>query len=193
MTKTKQKKTKQNSPEQKDALAVRLRDREELFCQGLVQGQTNCAAYLSAGYKAQNNRVASTLAGRLLMKVDIQDRLEVLRTEAAERYSLTPNNLLMQTGAILNSDMGNYMEWGPRGVVLKDSHELTDEQRAAIESVSETVTKDGGTIKLTLHSKPKAIELGVKILKMVSDKPDPLGEVTLRVIYDKPKGKTNGD
>jgi hypothetical protein len=51
----------------------------------------------------------------------------------------------------------------------------------------------GGTVKIKLHSKTKAIELGAKILKMVSDKPDPLGEVVLRVIYDKPKGKTDGD
>jgi hypothetical protein len=46
---------------------------------------------------------------------------------------------------------------------------------------------------IKLHSKTKAIELGAKILKMVSDKPDPLGEVTLRIVYDKPKGKPNGD
>jgi hypothetical protein len=85
------------------------------------------------------------------------------------------------------------MTWGPRGVVLKDSSELTDEQRAAIESVSETVTLTGGTIKVTLHSKPKAMDLCAKILKMVSDKPDPLGEITLKIIYDKPKGKSNGD
>jgi phage terminase small subunit len=84
------------------------------------------------------------------------------------------------------------MTWGPLGVTLKPSSELTPEQSAAVEEVTETVTKDGGTVKIKLHSKTKAIELGAKILKMVSDKPDPLGEVVLRVIYDKPK-KPNGD
>jgi phage terminase small subunit len=85
------------------------------------------------------------------------------------------------------------MTWGPAGVTLKDSDELTEEQAMAIEEVSETVSQQGGTVRLKLHSKPKAIELGAKILKMVSDKPDPLGEVTLRIVYDKPKGKSNGD
>jgi phage terminase small subunit len=193
MTKTDEKKTKQNFPEQKDVLERQLRDREELFIQALVQGQTQTDAYLSAGYKAKNKGSAGTLSGRLLKKVEIQKRLDALRAEAAERYKLTPNNVLMQTGAILNSDMGDYMDWGPNGVALRDKSELTDVQRAAIESISETVTMQGGTVKLTLHSKPKAMDLGAKILKMVSDKPDPLGEVTLTIIYDKPKRKPNGD
>jgi phage terminase small subunit len=89
--------------------------------------------------------------------------------------------------------MRNYMTWGPAGVRLKPSSELTEEQAAAIESVTDTRTAVGGTTKVTLHSKTKAIELGAKILKMVSDKPDPLGEVTLKIVYDKPKGKPNGD
>ena len=49
-----------------------------------------------------------------------------------------------------------------------------------------------GTVKFTLHNKLKAAELGARLLKMVSDKPDPLEEVKLRIVYDKPK-KANGD
>ena len=192
MTKPQQKTTKQSKPRQKDAQAHQLRDRIERFCEELVLGRTNCDAYLNAGYKAKNRVTASNLASRLLKNDRIQERLVILRAEAAERYKLTPNNILMQTGAILNSDMGDYMDWGPNGVALRDKAELTDVQRAAIESISETVTMAGGSIKLTLHSKPKAMDLGAKILKMVSDKPDPLGEVTLKIVYDKPK-KANGD
>ena len=193
MTKQSKKKTKQNFPEQKDVLERQLRDREELFCQGKVQGKTHYEAYLNAGYKANNKVTASNLASRLLKNDRIQARLAVLRAEAAERYKVTPDNIFMRTGSILNADMRNYMTWGPNGVTLKPSSELTPEQSAAVEEVTETVTKDGGTVKIKLHSKTKAIELGAKILKMVSDKPDPLGEVTLKIIYDKPKGKTNGD
>jgi phage terminase small subunit len=193
MTKKIQKQTKQNKPRQDDAQDARLRDKERLFCEALVLGKTNCEAYISAGYKAKNKSTAANLAYRLLKKVCVQKTLEVLRAEAGERYKLTPNKVLFQTGAILNSDMGDYMDWGPNGVVLKPKAELTDVQRAAIESMSETVTMQGGTVKLTLHSKPKAMDLGAKILKMVSDKPDPLGEITLRIIYDKPKRKLDGD
>ena len=192
MTKQIQKQTGKNKPEQKDVNERQLRDREERFCQEIVLGKTHYEAYLNAGYKANNKVTASNLASRLLKNDRIQTRLAVLRAEAAERYKVTPDNIFMRTGAILNADMSNYMTWGPNGVTLKPSSELTPEQSAAVEEVTETVTKDGGTVKIKLHSKTKAIELGAKILKMVSDKPDPLGEVFLRVIYDKPK-KPNGD
>ena len=193
MTKKIQKQTNQNFPQQKDVNESHLRDREELFCQALLQGKNQSEAYLTAGYKANNKVTASNLASRLLKNDRIQTRLAVLRAEAAERYKVTPDNIFMRTGAILNSDMGNYMTWGPNGVTLKPSSELTPEQSAAVEEITETVTKDGGTVKIKLHSKTKAIELGAKILKMVSDKPEPLGEVTLKIIYDEPKRKPNGD
>ena len=193
MTKQSKKKTKQNFPEQKDVNERQLRDREERFCQEIVLGKTHYEAYLNAGYKANNKVTASNLASRLLKNDRIQTRLAVLRAEAAERYKVTPDNIFMRTGAILNADMSNYMTWGPNGVTLKPSSELTPEQSAAVEEITETVTKDGGTVKIKLHSKTKAIELGAKILKMVSDKPEPLGEVTLKIIYDEPKRKPNGD
>jgi phage terminase small subunit len=193
MTKQIQKQTGKNKPEQKDVNERQLRDREERFCQEIVLGKTHYEAYLNAGYKANNKVTASNLASRLLKNDRIQTRLAVLRAEAAERYKVTPDNIFMRTGAILNADMSNYMTWGPNGVTLKPSSELTPEQSAAVEEITETVTKDGGTVKIKLHSKTKAIELGAKILKMVSDKPEPLGEVTLKIIYDEPKRKPNGD
>ena len=193
MTKQIQKQTGKNKPEQKDVNERQLRDREERFCQEIVLGKTHYEAYLNAGYKANNKVTASNLASRLLKNDRIQARLAVLRAEAAERYKVTPDNIFMRTGSILNADMRNYMTWGPNGVTLKPSSELTPEQSAAVEEITETVTKDGGTVKIKLHSKTKAIELGAKILKMVSDKPEPLGEVTLKIIYDEPKRKPNGD
>jgi phage terminase small subunit len=185
--------TKKSNPQQKDALALQLRDRGERFCQEMVQGKSQSEAYLTAGYKANNKVTASNLASRLLKNDRIQERLAVLRAEAAERYKLAADDIFMQTGAILNADIGNYLTWGPAGLVLKPSSELTDEQRAAVESVTDTRNALGaGTVKLTLHSKLKAAELGARLLKMVSDKPDPLEEVKLRIVYDKPK-KANGD
>ena len=109
MTKPQQKKTKQNKPRQKDAQAQQLSDRIERFCEELVLGRTNCDAYLSAGYKAKNRVTASNLASRLLKNDRIQARLVVLRAEAAERYKVTPDNIFMRTGSILNADMRNYM------------------------------------------------------------------------------------
>jgi phage terminase small subunit len=189
MTNPHQKKAKQKQEEKKDALDRPLRDREEQFCRQIVLGKTQADAYINAQYKAKNKASANTLAQRLLRKVYIQSRIAALRVESAERYKLTPNNIMFQTGAILNADMRNYVMWGPGGVTIKPSTELTDEQAAAIEEVSETVTKDGGTVRVKLHNKAKSQELGAKILGMVSDKQEMPGEITLKVVYDSGKPK----
>lgn len=189
MTNPHQKKAKQKQGENKDALDRQLRDREERFCRQIVLGKTNGDSYLNAGYKAKNKVTASNLASRLLKNERIIKRIATLRIEAAEKYKLTPNNIMFQTGAILNADIRNYTTWGPEGVTLKPSSELTDEQAAAIEEVSETVTKDGGTVRFKLHNKAKSQELGAKILSMINDKQEAPSEITLKVVYDSGKPK----
>jgi len=196
MTKQSKKKTKQNFPEQKDVNESHLRDREELFCQALIQGKNQSQAYLNAGYKAANRATASALANRLLKNDKIQERLNVLRAEAAERNKLAANNIFMQTGAILNADIGNYLTWGPAGLVLKPSSELTDEQRAAVESVTDTRNALGaGSVKFTLHNKLKAAELGARLLKMLEDDDNtPKGPIQITIVYeDKLAGKARKD
>jgi hypothetical protein len=80
--------------------------------------------------------------------------------------------------------MRNYMTWGPAGVRLKPSSELTEEQAAAIESVTDTRTAVGGTTKVTLHSKPKAMELGAKLLGMTEEDSAPKGPITITIVYE---------
>jgi phage terminase small subunit len=102
----------------------------------------------------------------------------------------------MQTGAILNADIGNYLTWGPAGLVLKPSSELTDEQRAAVESVTDTRNALGaGSVKFTLHNKLKAAELGARLLKMLEDDDNtPKGPIQITIVYeDKLAGKARKD
>jgi phage terminase small subunit len=132
----------------------------------------------------------------LLKNDKIQERLNVLRAEAAERNKLAANNIFMQTGAILNADIGNYLTWGPAGLVLKPSSELTDEQRAAVESVTDTRNALGaGSVKFTLHNKLKAAELGARLLKMLEDDDNtPKGPIQITIVYeDKLAGKARKD
>lgn len=175
--------TKKESPERP------LTDREELFCRNIVNGKTKIDSYVSAGYKNANRKTAYQSACRLFKKAKIQARMVVLRKEIAAKYDLTEANIYKQCAAILNADVRNYTKWGPRGVTLVDSGELTEAQALAVEEVSETVTKDGGTVRFKLNSKVKAMELGAKILSMVSDKPEMPGEITLKVVYDNGKPK----
>ena len=115
--------------------------------------------------------------------------------EVSEHFKLTPDNVLMQTGAILNADMRNYMSWGPAGVVMRPVSELTEEQAAAVESVTDTRNALGvGTVKLTLHNKLKAAELGARLLKMFEEDDAPKEPIRINVVYeDKLAGKARKD
>lgn len=187
MNKKKAPQAKKESPERP------LTDREESFCRNSVNGDTKIDAYVKAGYRNNNRKTAYQSACRLFKKAKIQARLEELRLEIAAKYDLTESNIYKQCASILNADARNYTIWGPNGVTLVDSMTLTESQALAVEEVSETVTKDGGTVKFKLHSKTRALELGAKILKMISDKAEPPGDITFHVVFDKPAVNKNAD
>ena len=47
---------------------------------------------------------------------------------------------------------------GARGVKLIDSEKLTAEQQAMVGKISQTITKHGGSTRIKLHDKLKALE-----------------------------------
>jgi phage terminase small subunit len=62
------------------------------------------------------------------------------------------------------------MSWGPDGVVLKESSELSADHAAIVAEVSETRTVGGGSIKAKLWSKSDALEKLARHLGLYSDK-----------------------
>ncbi|MFH1740058.1 MAG: terminase small subunit [bacterium] len=147
-----------------------LTDREEDFCRNIVLGSTRIDAYVKARYRNNNRKTAYSSALRLFRKAKIQARIAVLRAEIAAKFDLTAANIFKQCAAILNSDARNYSKWGPTGVTLKASSELTEIEALAVEEISETVTKEGGTIRYKLHPKTKALEIGAKLLGLLIEK-----------------------
>jgi len=69
------------------------------------------------------------------------------------------------------SDLRDAVEYGPDGVVIKKDDELSQDTAAAIEEVSETQTLHGGSKKIKLHSKTKALELLGKYLAILTENP----------------------
>src|SRR5689334_25383340 len=51
------------------------------------------------------------------------------------------------------------MSWGPEGVKLRPSAELTDDEAATVSEASQTVTEAGGTIRLKTADKLGALKL----------------------------------
>ena len=75
------------------------------------------------------------------------------------------------------------MTWGAAGMVLKDSRDLTPAQRAAVAEVSQTITKDGGTIRLKLHDKAKALSEMSARLWPVPKEPEKPTQLEITLVY----------
>lgn len=82
------------------------------------------------------------------------------RTHARqERVEVTQDNVVRELARIAFADRRSLMRWGPDGVTLLPSSELTVDQAAQVAEVSETVTLAGGSIKIKTHDKVRALEL----------------------------------
>lgn len=116
-------------------------------------------AYKLAG-STTRGKTAKTEAHRMMELPHVKAYLDSLKEAATERAQRTADEIIAELEKIGFSNIKDYLDFGPKkGVVLKDSKKLTPEQLAAIESISETTTQHGGTIRFKLHDKPESLHL----------------------------------
>lgn len=127
------------------------------------------AAYLKA-YPKSSDKAAESSASDLLrhpkVSLYVQERLDQMLAKVRERFEVSEERVLGLLARIAFSQVSDFFEWGPEGVKLKPSELLTEEQVVAVAEVSKT----GGTVRLKLHDKLRALELLGKRLKLWSDK-----------------------
>ena len=75
----------------------------------------------------------------------------------SERVEITADRVLKELAKIGFSSLRDMVAWGPQGVTMKPSDELTPEQAACVAEVSQTVTEHGGTTRFKLHDKATAL------------------------------------
>lgn len=96
---------------------------------------------------------ASTLAA----DAKVKQRIQELRKKAAQANEITIERIVAEVVKVAFANQRDLMNWGPQGVKLKSSYELTDEQAAAVAEVSETTSATGGSLKLKTHDKLGAL------------------------------------
>jgi len=130
---------------------------------------------------------AATIAGyakpgqaghRLLKNVNIAKRIEKAQAKRSERTQVTVDKVVTELAKIGFANADDYFTWGERGVRLKNSEELTRDQKAAVGEVSETTTKEGGTIRIKLHDKLAALEKLGKHLGMFIERTEHSGNIS---------------
>ncbi|WP_028456532.1 terminase small subunit [Chitinilyticum litopenaei] len=124
-------------------------------------------AAIRAGY---SEKTANEQGSRLLANVGVGKAIKEAMKKREERTEITQDRVLNELAKIAFGDARDVMSWGPDGLKLKPSDELTADQAALVSEVSETLTAAGGSMKLKTNDKLKALELIGRHLAMFTDK-----------------------
>lgn len=124
-------------------------------------------AAIRAGY---SKKTANRTASENLSKPDIQEAIQVAQAKTAKKLEITREMIVDEYRKLAFSDMRKFSKWNVDDITLIDSEELDDDSAACVAEVSQTVTKDGGSIKFKLHDKKGALDSLSKMLGFVIDK-----------------------
>lgn len=92
------------------------------------------------------------------IELQVESEIEQLKRQVIEEYK-----------RLAFSNMQSFAEWGTGGVRLVDSVSLDDDAASCVAEVSQTITKDGGSIRFKLHDKKGALDSLAKYLKLFDE------------------------
>jgi phage terminase small subunit len=113
-------------------------------------------AAIAAGYSEKTAHVQGT---RLLkndkIKAEIQKRLNTVSINT----NVTAERVINELAKIAFANSKNFFVWDAEKNSLVPADKMTDDDAAAVASVEQTVTENGGSIKMRLHDKMKALDM----------------------------------
>ncbi|MDR1515310.1 MAG: terminase small subunit [Synergistaceae bacterium] len=124
-------------------------------------------AAIRAGY---SEKTATRIGPKLVGKSCVQDAISAAQAKQSARTQITADRVVLELARIAFVDTRQIFKWGPDGVRLLPSDGLSDDEAAIVAEVSETISKDGGSIKAKRFDKLKALELLGRHLGMFKDK-----------------------
>nr|WP_321503281.1 terminase small subunit [uncultured Dethiosulfovibrio sp.] len=165
----------------------KLTAKQAAFVEEYLVDLNATAAATRAGYAPKSAR---KVGSNLLTLPHVQAAIEEALAERRERVEVTQDQVVAELARIAFGNPQDVMEWGPGGVRLRPSSELTPDQAAMVAEVSETTSQNGGSLRLKTHDKVRALELLGKHLGMFVErsKMDVEGGLEVRVSYGDEKG-----
>jgi phage terminase small subunit len=171
-----------------------LSPRQEAFAAGVAQGLSQAESYRRAYPRSKKwkDETVYSRASELMADRKISGRVNELMAKAAAANEVTQERIVKELARIAFGNKRAVMAWGPGGVALRASVDLTDDEAAMVAEVQETVTQAGSSLKLKAHDKVKALELLGKHVGMFSDKvqvsnPDgsPIAPTVIKIVAAK--------
>lgn len=155
-------------------MVAKLPAKQKKFVEEYLVDLNATQAAIRAGY---SQRTAEVQGPRLLGNVRVANAIAEAIKRRSERTEITQDQVLHEFARLGFSDLRNYIEWGPDGVTIKPSAELTEDQARAVLEVSETKTIRSGenwqeekaTLKFKLHDKKGSLDSMAKHLGMFGD------------------------
>lgn len=141
----------------------KLTDKQKEFVRQYLVDLNATQAAIRAGY---SERTASRIGPQLLGKTCVREAIEKAQAKRAQRVEITADRVVAELAKIAFSDPRDLMEWGPDGVVLRPSAELSDDQAASVAEVAE----NNAGLRLKKHDKVKALELLGRHIGIFTDK-----------------------
>lgn len=166
-----------------------LTSKQQAFVTAYLDGgMSNAAAAYRIAYPTSQKWDAQTVANKaneMLNHGDIKGIIAEARAKAdarvaraVDRFAVTKERIVRELARMAFADARKFYEWDADGVRLKGSDDLGDDEAAAVQAVSHTVTKDGGTIRVQLVDKRAALMDLAKINGHIIDRKD------VRIIRD---------
>ena len=146
---------------------AKLNTRQARFAAEYAIDQNGAAAARRAGYTKKN---AAVKASQLLTKVNVREAVEEKIDATLARLGITQERILKEYRRLAFSNNKRVVKWGANGVLLKDSDTLSIEDSAAVAEVSETTSKNGGSLRLKMHDKRGALDALAKMSRMFVEK-----------------------
>ncbi len=129
--------------------------RQRRFVEEYLVDLNATGAAKRAGYSA---RSARNRGYRLLQNPAVAAAVARAQDKRAARTQVSADRVVTELAKVAFGDPRRLLSWGPDGVVLRDSSELTEAEAALVSEVSETRTAaGGGTRKVKLHCKLTAL------------------------------------
>ena len=160
-------------PKSPPTWAAELTPRERRFVEEYLVDLNGTEAAIRAGL-GKTRKSSTEIASRMKRKATVAAAIAQL---LAERGNVTGSRVVEEIGRVAFAKMTDFARVEDGRLIITDTRQLTEDQQAAIQEISETVGEHGRTIKVKLHPKMDALDKLAKVLSMYRERVEVSGTV----------------
>jgi phage terminase small subunit len=145
-----------------------LSERHRRFVLEYIIDLNGRAAAIRAGYARGK---AGARASALIRRPDVQLAIRAELKDREARMRLSGDRIILEAMRIAFADPARVAHWGPNGVELVDSDDLTPDDKAAVKWISVGGRKGATAQRFELHDKIAALHLLARMTGMMTREP----------------------